>query len=36
VHNLGYAGSERETYPWVAELSEDDAAYAAARRRRAG
>jgi sterol desaturase/sphingolipid hydroxylase (fatty acid hydroxylase superfamily) len=35
VHNLGYAGSEREAYPWVAELSADDAAYAAARRRRA-
>ncbi len=36
AHNLGYAGPERETYPWVAELSADDAAYAAARRRRAG
>ena len=36
VHNLGYTGAEREAYPWVAELSEDDAAYAAARRRRAG
>lgn len=34
VHNLGYAGRERELYPWVAELSADDATYAAARRRR--
>ena len=33
VHNLGYAGPEREAYPWVAELSADDATYAAARRR---
>ncbi len=33
VHNLGYAGSEREAYPWVAKLSADDATYAAARRR---
>jgi sterol desaturase/sphingolipid hydroxylase (fatty acid hydroxylase superfamily) len=36
VHNLGYAGTEREAYPWVAELSDDDQTYAAARRRRAG
>jgi sterol desaturase/sphingolipid hydroxylase (fatty acid hydroxylase superfamily) len=36
VHNLGYAGPERETYPWVAEISDDDATFAAARRRRAG
>jgi len=36
VHNLGYAGPEREFYPWVAELSADDATFAAARRRRAG
>ena len=35
VHNLGYSGSERDAYPWVAELSADDATYAAARRRRA-
>jgi sterol desaturase/sphingolipid hydroxylase (fatty acid hydroxylase superfamily) len=35
VHNLGYAGSEREAYPWVAELSDDDASYAALRRGRA-
>jgi sterol desaturase/sphingolipid hydroxylase (fatty acid hydroxylase superfamily) len=35
VHNLGYTGAEREAYPWVAELSADDATYAAARRRRA-
>ena len=34
VHNLGYAGGEREAYPWVAEMSADDATYAAARRRR--
>jgi sterol desaturase/sphingolipid hydroxylase (fatty acid hydroxylase superfamily) len=33
VHNLGYAGPEREAYPWVAELSDDDATFAAARRR---
>jgi sterol desaturase/sphingolipid hydroxylase (fatty acid hydroxylase superfamily) len=33
VHNLGYAGVERESYPWVAELSDDDDAFAAARRR---
>jgi len=33
VHNLGYAGPEREAYPWVAEISDDDAAFAAARRR---
>ena len=33
MHNLGYAGTEREAYPWVAELSADDATYAAARRR---
>ena len=33
VHNLGYAGPERESYPWVAELSDDDDAFAAARRR---
>jgi sterol desaturase/sphingolipid hydroxylase (fatty acid hydroxylase superfamily) len=33
VHNLGYTGDEREAYPWVAELSADDATYAAARRR---
>ena len=25
VHNLGYAGPEREAYPWVAEISDDDA-----------
>jgi sterol desaturase/sphingolipid hydroxylase (fatty acid hydroxylase superfamily) len=36
VHNLGYAGAEREAYPWVAELSADDATYAAARRRGPG
>jgi Fatty acid hydroxylase len=36
VQNLGYAGAERAAYPWVAELSADDATYAAARRRRAG
>jgi sterol desaturase/sphingolipid hydroxylase (fatty acid hydroxylase superfamily) len=35
VHNLGYTGREREAFPWVAELSADDDAYAAARRRRA-
>jgi sterol desaturase/sphingolipid hydroxylase (fatty acid hydroxylase superfamily) len=35
VHNLGYTGDERDAYPWVAELSADDATYAAARRRRA-
>lgn len=35
VHNLGYAGAEREVYPWVAELSDDDKTYASARRRRA-
>jgi sterol desaturase/sphingolipid hydroxylase (fatty acid hydroxylase superfamily) len=35
VHNLGYAGPEREAYPWVAELSDDDETFAAARRRRA-
>ena len=35
VHNLGYTGDEREAFPWVAELSADDATYAAARRRRA-
>jgi sterol desaturase/sphingolipid hydroxylase (fatty acid hydroxylase superfamily) len=33
VHNLGYTGGERETYPWVAQMSEDDATYAARRRR---
>ena len=33
--NLFGTGSEREAYPWVAELSADDATYAAARRRRA-
>ena len=32
VHNLGYAGTEREAYPWVAELSDDDASFAALRR----
>ena len=36
VHNLGYAGTEREAYPWVAEISADDATFAAARRRRPG
>jgi hypothetical protein len=36
VHNLGYTGAEREAYPWVADLSADDDAYATARRRRAG
>jgi sterol desaturase/sphingolipid hydroxylase (fatty acid hydroxylase superfamily) len=36
VHNLGYAGTEREAYPWVAALSADDATYAAARRQQAG
>jgi sterol desaturase/sphingolipid hydroxylase (fatty acid hydroxylase superfamily) len=36
VHNLGYAGAEREAYPWVAELSADDATYTAARRRGPG
>lgn len=35
VHNLGYEGGERDAYPWVAELSADDATFAAARRRRA-
>ena len=35
VHNLGYAGAEREAYPWVAELSDDDASFAALRRGRA-
>ncbi len=34
VHNLGYDGVEREAYPWVAEMSADDATFAAARRRR--
>jgi sterol desaturase/sphingolipid hydroxylase (fatty acid hydroxylase superfamily) len=34
VHNLGYAGAEREAYPWVAELSDDDASFAALRRGR--
>ena len=32
VHNLGYTGAEREAYPWVAQLSADDATYAARRR----
>jgi sterol desaturase/sphingolipid hydroxylase (fatty acid hydroxylase superfamily) len=36
VHNLGYVGTEREAYPWVAQLSADDEAYAAARRRGPG
>jgi sterol desaturase/sphingolipid hydroxylase (fatty acid hydroxylase superfamily) len=36
AHNLGYVGAERDAYPWVAELSADDATYAAARRRRPG
>ena len=35
VHNLGYTGELKRTYPWVAELSEDDATYARRRKRRA-
>ena len=34
VHNLGYTGALRETYPWVAELSADDETYARRRTRR--
>jgi sterol desaturase/sphingolipid hydroxylase (fatty acid hydroxylase superfamily) len=34
VHNLGYSEAERDAYPWVAEMSADDATFAAARRRR--
>lgn len=34
VFNLGYAGPERERYPWVARLSADEAGYERARRRR--
>jgi len=34
VHNLGYAGAECEAYPWVAQLSDDDASFAARRRSR--
>ncbi len=36
VFNLGYAGPERERYPWVAEMSGDDPDDARARRRRPG
>ncbi len=35
VFNLGYAGEERERYPWVASLSAADEEFAEARRRRA-
>lgn len=34
VFNLGYDGEERERYPWVAELSEDEEIVAERRRRR--
>ena len=35
VYNLGYAGPEREAYPWVAELSQSEEEFARQRRRRA-
>jgi hypothetical protein len=34
VFNLGYTGEERERFPWVADLSEDEETLAEARRRR--
>ena len=34
VHNLGYTGADREAYPWVAELSDDDVTFDARRRGR--
>ena len=36
TYNLGYAGAERDRYPWVAELSASEEEYASRRTRRAG
>ena len=35
TYNLGYAGAERDRYPWVAELSATEEEYASRRARRA-
>lgn len=34
THNLGYAGEDRERYPWVAQFSETDEEYVVRRTRR--